>query len=117
MKQIFVTINGKNYPAIFTLKTLSNFEEITNQGFFDSKFNKITERIAIVMSAVLAADKNTDLKIEDLIGDESWDAYLQINKAYSEVMALSAEFFPIPEVEKDKETKPTEETEGEKKKN
>ena len=118
MTQKKITINGKEYPVVFNLKTLSNFEEITNQGFFESKLSKTTERMAIIMSAVLAADKNTDLTIEDMQGQQDWDAYLQITKAYNEVMALAAEFFPIPEVEKGKDPEPKEEDqEGEQPKN
>ena len=118
MTQKTITINGKQYPVVFNLKTLSNFEEITNQGFFESKLNKTTERMAMVMAAVLAADKDADLKIDELQGKEDWEAYLQINKAYAEVMTLASEFFPIPEVEKGKEPEPTEnEEEDEKPKN
>lgn len=118
MTQKKITINGKEYRVVFNLKTLSNFEEITNQGFFESKLSKTTERMAIIMSAVLAADKNTDLTIEDIQGQQDWDAYLQITKAYNEVMALASEFFPIPEVEKGKDPEPKEEDqEGEQPKN
>ena len=108
MKTKEITINGKQYPVVFTLKTLSNFEEITNQGFFESKLTKTTERMAIIMSAVLAADKDTTLTIEDIQGQQDWEAYLQITKAYNEVMALASEFFPIPEVEKYKDPEPKE---------
>ena len=117
MTQKEITINGKTYPVIFTLKTLSNFEEITNMGFFDAKFNKTSERMAIIMAAVLAADKDTELTVDELQGKEDWDAYVQINKAYTEVMALASEFFPIPEVEKGKDQKPTDDGEEDKRKN
>ena len=118
MKQKVITINGKEYPVVFTLKTLSNFEEITNKGFFETKLNKTTERMAMIMAAVLAADKDTALTIEELQGKEDWDAYLQINQAYNEVMTLASEFFPIPEVEKGKDPEPKDEDlEGEKPKN
>lgn len=119
MKQKEIEINGKQYTVVFNLKTLSNFEEITNQGFFESKLNKTSEKMAIIVAAALAANEDTELTIKELQGNEDWEAYLQINRAYSEVMTLAAEFFPIPEVEKDKDPKPTDEEkeEGEKVKN
>ena len=108
-----ITINGKQYPVIFTLKTLSNFEEATNQGFFESKFNKTSDRMALIMSAVFAADKDSDLTVDDLKGKEDWDSYIQINNAYAVVMELASEFFPIPEVEKGKDPDPKEDGQDE----
>ena len=112
MKQNFVTINGVNYPVVFNLLTMSNFEEITNKGFFEANLNKINERMAIVMAAVLAADKDTSLTIDIMRGKETLEDYKQIVEAYSVVMLLADDFFNIPEVEKEKEEK-TDEGEGE----
>lgn len=105
MKQNFIKINGVEYPVVFNLLTMSNFEDITNKGFFESNLNKINERIAIVMAAVLAADKDTSLTIYIMRGNESLDDYKQIVEAYSVVMLLANDFFNIPEVEKEKEEK------------
>lgn len=112
MKQNFIKINGVEYPVVFNLLTMSNFEEITNKGFFEANLSKINERMAIVMAAVLAADKDTSLTIDIMRGNESLDDYKQIVEAYSVVISLANDFFNIPEVEKDKEDK-TDESEGE----
>ncbi len=112
MKQNIVTFNGVNYPVVFNMLTMSNFEEITNKGFFEANLNKINERMAIVMAAVLAADKDTSLTIDIMRGNETLDDYKQIVEAYSVVMPLANDFFNIPEVEKEKEEK-TDEDEGE----
>lgn len=112
MKQNFIKINGVEYPVVFNLLTISNFEEITNKGFFEANLNKINERMDIVMAAALAADEDTSLTIDIMRGNESLDDYKQIVEAYSVVMLLANDFFNIPEVEKDKEDK-TDESEGE----
>lgn len=112
MKQNFIKINGVEYPVVFDLLTMSNFEEITNKGFFEANLNKINERMAIVMAAALAADKDTSLTIDIMRGKETFEDYKQIVEAYSVVMLLANNFFNIPEVEKEKEEK-TEEGEGE----
>lgn len=112
MKQNFIKINGVEYPVVFNLLTMSNFEEIANKGFFEANLNKINERMAIVMAAVLAADKDTSLTVDIMRGKETLDDYKQIVEAYSVVMLLANDFFNIPEVEKEKEEK-TDEGEGE----
>jgi hypothetical protein len=118
MKQNYITINGTNYPVIFTLLTLSNFEEITNQGFFKANLDTTNNRMAIIVAAALAADKDTKLTIEELRGKDSWEDYVQISKAYAVIMKLSDDFFPIPDVEKGKDQKPEDqEEEGDKSKN
>lgn len=113
-----ITINGKNYPVVFNMKTMSNFEEIIEKGFFEVNLNTTKNRMALIMSAVLAADNGTELKIEDMFGQGDWDAYMQITTAYSVVMKLADEFFPIPKVEKKNDGQPSEEeTEDEGSKN
>ena len=112
MKQNIATFNGVNYPVVFNLLTMSNFEEITNKGFFEANLNKINERMAIVMAAVLSADKDTSLTIDIMRGKETLDDYKQIVEAYNVVILLANDFFNIPEVEKEKEEK-TDEGEGE----
>ena len=108
MKQNFIKINGVEYPVVFNLLTMSNFEEITDKGFFEANMNKINNRMAIVMAAVLSADKDTKLTIEEMRGKESFDDYKQIVEAYNVVMTLANDFFKIPEVEKSKDPKPEE---------
>lgn len=113
MTQKEITINGETYPVIFTLLTLSNFEEITNQGFFEANLSKTSNRMAIVMAAALAADEDTKLTLEKMRGEETFDDYKQIVAAYTIVMSLAEKFFPIPEVEKKDEQPADENAEGE----
>ena len=113
MKQNHITINGTDYPVIFTLLTLSIFEEITKQGFFEANLNTVNNRMAIIIAAALAADKDTKITIEELRGKETFDDYLQITKAYNVIMVLAQVFFPSPEVAKGKDPEPKEDEQEE----
>lgn len=106
-----ITINGKEYPVVFTLLTMSNFEEITEKGFFEANMSKTNVRLAIVVAAALAADSNTKLTIEEMRGKETFEDYKQINEAFTIVMGLAQDFFKIPAVEE------TEDRKGETEKN
>ena len=114
MQQKEITIGGKQYPIVFTLKTMMNYEEITGQSFFSASFDNFKERIALIISAIFAADEKTDITVEQLANAESWEAAQDIVKAYVAVMELSAKFFNIPEVEP-KDEKPAEKAEDEEK--
>jgi hypothetical protein len=102
MIQKEITINGKKYPVIFTLATLSNFEEITGKPFFGADFDMLKNRIAIICAAAIAADENTTLTVEELRGKETWDDYVQIANAYVVVMELATQFFPNPNKDEEK---------------
>lgn len=106
MTQKVITINGKNYPIIFTLKTLSNFEEITGKAFFSADLDLVKNRIAIICAAAIAADKDTTLTVDELRGNETWNDYVTIADAYTEVMTLAKEFFPVPKVEGQQDDEP-----------
>ena len=114
MQQKEITIGGKQYPVVFTLKTMMNFEEITGKSFFGETFDTFKPRIALIISAVVAADENAGITIEQLTNADTWQAAQDIVKAYVAVMELSAKFFNIPEVEP-KDEKPADETEEEEK--
>jgi len=103
MTQEIITVDGHQYPVIFTLATLSNFEEITGKPFFGENLDTIKNRIAIIIAAAVAADDSTALTVEDLRGKEDLEAYKQIAEAYVVVMQLASEFFHVPEVAKGKE--------------
>jgi hypothetical protein len=90
---------------------MSNFEEITEKGFFEANMSKTNVRLAIVVAAALAADSNTKLTIEEMRGGETFDDYKQINEAFTVVMNLAQDFFKIPTVEE------TEDQKGETEKN
>ena len=115
MKQETITVDGKQYPVIFTLATLSNFEDITGKPFFSSNLDMVKNRIAIILAAAIAADENTTLTVDALRGKEDWEAYRHIAELYAVVMQLASEFFHVPEVAKDKEA--TQQTDGEPAKN
>lgn len=106
MKQNFVTFNGVNFPVVFDLQALTNFEDITKQGFFEANLNTTNNRMAIVIGAVLSADKDTNLTIEEIRGKGTFDDYKQIVEAYNVVMVLANDFFKIPKVEESKDPKP-----------
>ena len=112
MKQKEITINGKQYPVIFTLATLSNFEEITGKPFFKADLYIIKNRIAIICAAAIAADENTKLTVEELRGNEDLEAYKQIGTVYNTIVEMAAEFFNIPQTEKKKTEQPAAEDEG-----
>ena len=112
MKQKEITINGKQYPVIFTLATLSNFEEITGKPFFKADLDIIKNRIAIICAAAIAADENTKLTVEELRGNEDLEAYKQIGTVYNTIVEMAAEFFHIPQTEKKETEQPAAEDEG-----
>ena len=109
MKQKIITINGMNYPVVFSLLTMSNFEEITDKGFFEANMNKTNVRMALIIAAAMAADKDCTLTFEDLRGADSYDDLRQIVDAYNAVMTLANDFFEIPAIEKGKDAKPSDE--------
>lgn len=114
MKQAEITIGGKQYPVIFTLATINNFEEITSQSFFEANMNTVNCRIALIMAAALAADENTKLTFKDIKGNEDLEAYRQISAAFIVIGELSKEFFKMTDADKqaDKEEQGDKEEEG-----
>ena len=117
MKQKEITIQGKQYPVVFDLQTMMNFEEITNgQSFFGANLETLKSRVAIIAAAAISADEKTDLTVEAILGDKDYKAMQQIIAAYNIVMTLASVFFPIPEIEKKNiPEQPAEETEGDEK--
>ena len=117
MKQKEITVNGKNYPVVFTLATISNFEEITGKPFFKADLDIIKNRIAIICAAAIAADENTKLTVEELRGNEDLEAYKQIGTVYNTIVEMAAEFFHIPPTEKKEAEQPASEEGDNKPKN
>jgi hypothetical protein len=115
MKTKEITIGGKTYPVAFSMKTMLNFEEISGKPFFGETFDHLKERIAVIMSAVLTANENTSLTVDELMNGDDWEKVKEILGAYKTVMELCAEFMKIPAVEPQPE-KPSED-EDEKAKN
>lgn len=117
MKQKEVKINGKTYPVVFTMKTITGFEEIVNHSFFNDGFDKMTSRMAIVVAAILAADENAEINAESLLNAESWAVAKDIIEAYTTVMDMANDFFAIPEGAKGNAKADNETEDGEKPKN
>ena len=120
MTQKEITINGKQYPVVFDLQTMMNFEEITNgTSFFGAPLDTLKHRVAIIAAAAISADDKTDLTVEAILGDKDYKAMQQIIAAYNIVMTLAGEFFPIPEIEKKNNPEPPaeEQSDDEKPKN
>ena len=103
MKQKEITINGKQYPVVFTMDTLMYFEDILNKSYFDSDLRTIKDRMGIIYAAALSADEDTKLTVEEMKGQGDLDAVNQIIVAYNTVMELASEFFKIPKVAADAE--------------
>lgn len=98
MKEI--TINGKQYPVCFDMQAMMNFEEISGQSFFKADLLMMKNRLALIIAAVLAADNDSDLKMEDLVGGKDLKAVRIVNAAYTVVSELMATFFEVSDVEK-----------------
>lgn len=92
-----ITIQGKTYPVIFTMKTIINFEAITDKTFFGDKLDKLTDRIALIIAAVLAANNKAKLEFEDLT-DLDWDGIQELHRAFAVIMDMSYDFFKIPRI-------------------
>lgn len=110
MKQKEITIGGRQYPVAFTMKTIEVFERITQKSFLSTMENEgglLTDRIALIRSAVLTVEENSPLKESDIRGGEDFGAYKDITAAYAVVMPLVAEFFAIPFGENQRPPKPS----------
>ena len=93
-----ITIGAVQYPVEFTFQTLLNFEQITKKSFFETGFDMITDRIALVAAAVYAADEKTKLTVEDIMGTRDLKTIQDITAAFVIVMDLMNEYFEIPKV-------------------
>ena len=105
----------KQYPVEFNMQTIISFEEIASKSFFTSTLDKTLERAALILAAVMTADKKTTLTIEDILGKFDMKAVTDIINATNILMPMVKDFFKIPDVEPKDE--PTEEGEENKEKN
>ena len=108
-----ITLNGKTYPVVFTIKTMMGFENIVGHSFFDEKsFSLFRVRMAIVIAAILAANKDADITFDELADIDDMEGLNELVVAFNTVMKMSAEFFHIPEViKKEESAQPTEDNE------
>ena len=109
MTQKEITINGKTFPVVFTVKTIMGFEDITGKSFFGEKFRTIGNKTALVFAAIIAADEKADLTMDDLMNADQVETLNDIGNAFTTVNELADEFFHIPAVEPQPE--PAEESE------
>ena len=110
MKEI--TINGKTYPVVFNMKTILGYEQISGKSFFGEDFAKMSERLALIVAAVISADSKADISIDDMMNADTMELVQEILAAYNVVIGMVNEFFVTPDVE----PKPSKE-EGDKGKN
>lgn len=115
MTQKEITINGKTYPAVFTMKTLIGFEDVYGSSFFGKDFRNLGQKTVLVYAAIVAADEKTDLKLEDLMNADNNKTLDEIVEAFKVVDSLAGEFFKKPAVEPEPE--PSEGKEGDDSKN
>ena len=109
MKEI--TINGKTYPVVFNMKTILGYEQISGKSFFGEDFAKMSERLALIVAAVISADSKADISIDDMMNADKLELVQEVLTAYTVVICMVNEFFKMPDVE------PKQEEEGDKGKN
>ena len=109
MKEI--TINGKTYPVVFNMKTILGYEQISGKSFFGEDFAKMSERLALIVAAVISADSKADISIDDMMNADKLELVQEVLTAYTVVLGMVNEFFKMPDVE------PKQEEEGDKGKN
>lgn len=118
MTQKEITIGGQQYPVTFDLQTMLVFENDANRSFFTVDFEHMSleDRIYLIHAAVKSADDKSTLTVDDIKGRRSFDNMKDIMVASNEIIIMSADFFPIPEIEKKNNPEPpAEETESENK--
>ena len=109
MKEI--TINGKTYPVVFNMKTILGYEQISGKSFFGEDFSKMSERLALIVAAVISAGSKEELSIDDMMNADKLELVQEVLTAYTVVICMVNEFFKMPDVE------PKQEEEGDKGKN
>ena len=106
-----ITINGKKYPVVFNMKTILGYEQISGKSFFGEDFSKMSERLALIVAAVVSAGSKEELSIDDMMNADTLELVQEVLTAYTVVIGMVNEFFKTPDVE------PKQEEEGDKGKN
>lgn len=107
-----ITINKKEYPVVVNMGTLLSYEQITGKSILgdENGLKMMGDRMVLIFAAVMSADENTTLTMEDLMKNTGWKEF---NDASVIVLNLLAKFFNIPKIEAEAEKKT--ETSGDKK--
>jgi hypothetical protein len=113
-----ITINGKTYSVVFDLQTMINYENITGRSFFDKNFHLMHNRIALLIAAIISANKDADIDSGELIKKANYEIFKEIILAFNVVMDMAGKFFEIPSIEPKEEKSESEPKDsGEDKKN
>jgi len=94
-----IVIKGKQYPVVFTMLTMINYEDIAGKQFFGESFNSIKQQLALVVAAAKAADNEAKITVEQLADTADQEQMKEVFTAVGVVMRLYAEFFAKPAVE------------------
>lgn len=99
-----ITINKKEYPVVVNMGTLISYEQITGKSILgdENGLKMAGERMVLIFAAVMSADKDTTLTLDDLMKNADWQEF---NDASVIVLNLLAKFFNIPDIEAKKEKK------------
>ena len=99
-----ITINKKEYPVVVNMGTLISYEQITGKSILgdENGLKMAGDRMVLIFAAVLSADKDTTLTLDDLMKNADWKEF---NDASVIVLNLLAKFFNIPDIEAEKEKK------------
>lgn len=99
-----ITINKKKYPVVVNMGTLISYEQITGKSILgdENGLKMAGERMVLIFAAVMSADKDTTLTLDDLMKNADWQEF---NDASVTVLNLLAKFFNIPDIEAEAEKK------------
>lgn len=99
-----ITINKKKYPVVVNMGTLISYEQITGKSILgdENGLKMAGERMVLIFAAVMSADRDTTLTLDDLMKNADWQEF---NDASVIVLNLLAKFFNIPDIEAEAEKK------------
>ena len=99
-----IIINKKKYPVVVNMGTFISYEQITGKSILgdENGLKMAGERMVLIFAAVMSADKDTTLTLEELMKNADWKEF---NDASVTVLNLLAKFFNIPDIEAEKEKK------------
>lgn len=95
-----ITLMGREIPVAINMGTLLAFEEITGKAFSDADVLPMKANMALLYSAILTADADTDLTIDMLRDCKNYHEFIA---AVNKVTAMLTEFLSIPAIVQDAE--------------
>lgn len=109
-----ITINGKKYKIAFTVKTMMSYEKLTGNSFFYAKFSDLSERLPLIIAAILTVDDNPEISMDELMNIDNIHGLQDIISAFAAVIELSEQFFDLPAIGKEAEDVQSDRAETEK---